>query len=457
MSLTLDEAIYNKYVLPTERPAGRHVGPEFEFPIVNLGKKPVDLDSAQEVVSAFADSFGFSERKADDDGRLYSLTDPVTGDNLSFDCSYNTLELSFGKEENINVLSDRFGRYFHFIQHGLRKSGQLITGLCANPYHRYNTYEPITNARYRMLKKFLDSYREYDGAVFHDIPQFSMIAAASQVQIDVNKDELIRTINTFNRIEPLKALLFANSAFDGLPELAISRDYFWKYSSQGYNKHNVDMFDADLSSVDEYIEYVKGQSIYCGEHEGKYVHFRPIPLREYVALPEVTGRYYEDGGWHELSFRPDVTDIEYHRTFKFVDLTFGGTIEYRSGCEQPISEVFSLSAFHAGLAEKTGDLYDIIYSDDVIYRHGYSPNELREIFTHRELPQFADRKALSALLYRILDLAASGLAERGLGEEHFLRPLYYRAEHLTNPALELLRGLELGDSIEEWIEKYSAL
>ena len=61
MSLTLDEAIYNKYVLPTERPAGRHVGPEFEFPIVNLGKKPVDIDSAQEVVSAFADSFGFSE------------------------------------------------------------------------------------------------------------------------------------------------------------------------------------------------------------------------------------------------------------------------------------------------------------------------------------------------------------------------------------------------------------
>ena len=109
MSITLKEALYQKYIAPTERPAGRFVGVELEYPLVNLSRRPVDIPAVQEVVRGFAERFQFTEQHKDDNGNLYSLTEPFTGDNLSFDCSFNTLELSFGKEEwsrNIpNVIS----------------------------------------------------------------------------------------------------------------------------------------------------------------------------------------------------------------------------------------------------------------------------------------------------------------------------------------------------------------
>ena len=43
MSVTLQEAIYQKYIAPTERTAGNYVGVELEFPLVNLSRRPVDI------------------------------------------------------------------------------------------------------------------------------------------------------------------------------------------------------------------------------------------------------------------------------------------------------------------------------------------------------------------------------------------------------------------------------
>ena len=36
----------------------------------------------------------------DDNEHIYLAVDDKTGDGLSYDCSYNTLEFSFGKEED---------------------------------------------------------------------------------------------------------------------------------------------------------------------------------------------------------------------------------------------------------------------------------------------------------------------------------------------------------------------
>ena len=55
------------------------------------------------------------------------------------------------------------------------------------------------------------------------------------------------------------------------------------------------------------------------------------------------------------------------RTFKFADLTYRGTIEYRSACEQPITDVFTHAAFHAGLAEVIDELSDLLAPDHVLY------------------------------------------------------------------------------------------
>jgi len=238
MIQTLYQAVYQKYIRPTERPAQDFVGVEFEFPLLNLEKKTVDLEKTQQVVRDFAQKFHFSDQKTDDHNRLYSLTNPQTGDNLSFDCSYNTLELSFGKEKNIHDLNQRFRNYFSALQKDLLAVRHQLTGMGINPYHACEKFEPIANDRYRMLYHHLYSYQKYGDVFYHNIPQFSMVAAASQVQLDIQKENIITWLRVYNLLEPYKAILFANSYYDQLPDRILARDYFWRYSSQGYNPQN---------------------------------------------------------------------------------------------------------------------------------------------------------------------------------------------------------------------------
>ena len=91
------EAIYQKYITPTQRKANDYVGVEFELPIVNLKKQAVDFDVVHALAEAFVSHFHFDKRMTDDDGYIYSALKSENGDDLSFDCSYNTLEFSFGK------------------------------------------------------------------------------------------------------------------------------------------------------------------------------------------------------------------------------------------------------------------------------------------------------------------------------------------------------------------------
>lgn len=59
--------------------------------------------------------------------------------------------------------------------------------------------------------------------------------------------------------------------------------------------------------------------------------------------------------------------------------------------------------------------------------------------------------------YSNLELSESGLKQRGMGEEIFLKPLFERAYSLSNPAKIMLEGLGHGVSIEHYIKQYSML
>lgn len=450
----IKNAIYKKYIIPTQRKRKDYVGVEFELPIVNLNKKAVDFSVVHKLADSFVKFFGFEDIKRDDDGYIFSAISNKNGDGLSFDCSYNTLELSFGTESNLNVLYARFKEYYSFIQAFLLPYNHTLTGMGINPYREYNNNIPIPSERYRMLFHHLSSYTKYNNKQFHNYPNFGFFSCASQVQLDVEEENIIEVINTFSKLEPLKSQLFANSP---LEDLLCSRDYLWKKSLHGLNPRNVDMFNEELSNIDELVEYIANMSMYCVERNKKYINFSPIPLYEYFNSESIEGEYFEDGRYKKIVFKPDIKDLDYLRSFKLEDLTFRGTIEFRSGCTQPVREIFALAAFHAGLMENLSELTEILNNDTVIYKHGYSPVELREMFNKKDLPDFIDKDSLSALLIKIIDLAKDGLVKRDMQEEKFLLPLYSRAKHLFSPAKQMTDGIENGVPIEYYINDYSKI
>ena len=451
----LDRAIWHKYIIPTQRKPGPYVGVEFEYPIVNRSGQPVDFDTVHALSNAFVEKFGLDHQKLDDDGYIYNAYSSQNGDDLSFDCSFNTLELSFGKEEDINVLYDRFRQYYSFIQDFLLPRGHTLTGMGINPHWDVNNNIPVASERYRMLLHHLESYPKYRGD-FHSHPNFGLFSCASQVQLDVGQDQIPQVLNTFNRLEPLKTVLFANSWWPETGQLC-SRDDMWAKSLHGLNRHNVGEYEVDFRRLGDVIEYIKSMSIYSMERAGKYINFAPIPLREYFSRQFVTGEYFDGESYRPISFTPELEDLQFLRSFKFEDLTFRGTVEFRSVCEQPVRDVMCVAAFHAGLMERVEELDRLLHEDREIYGRGYSPIELRAALNLAEWPAFLNRAALSELLIRVLDLAKAGLEDRARDESHFLEPLYERAETLLSPAAKLKTALEQGTSMDELITAYAEL
>ena len=139
------------------------------------------------------------------------------------------------------------------------------------------------------------------------------------------------------------------------------------------------MFAQKLSSVDELVDYIGTQSIYCTMRDGKYVDFTPVTIGEYFSKSSIDGEFYDGGTYRKLSFSPENGDLAHLRTFKFEDLTFRGTIEYRSSCCQPLSEAMTVAAFHTGLKEKLSELKELVEKDTVIYSHGFSALELQDM------------------------------------------------------------------------------
>lgn len=455
---TLRSLLYNKYIAPTKRKRENYIGIEIEMPILNLSREAVDFSNIHKVTKSFMKEFSFVPVKYDENGEVCLAENAESGDSLSYDCSYNNLELSLGRVKDISEAERRFRKYYSFLQDSLSLYNYTLTGMGINPYRIYNQNVPVPNGRYRMLFHHLHSYNKYRTLpmYFHPHPEFGTFSSASQVQLDINYEDLPEVINSFSLLEPIKARIFSNSVLLGEAEDYICyRDILWENSTHGINPHNVGAYEYIFKDTDELLDYIQSTSVYCTERQGKYVNFNPLPLRDYFAQDEIEGEYYEGGKYHKLIIKPEKKDLDYLRSFKHEDLTFRGTIEFRSVCCQPAKDAMSVAAFHVGLKERLHELTDLLEHDKVIYGHGYNPTELRHLFIRKELPSFVNNDDVYLLCRKVLEIAERGLLDRGLGEERFLKSLFDRVRSRQSPGEYMLKCLSEGRDLEDVIKEYA--
>ena len=452
------QLLFDRFIKPTINNQNNYIGVEIEMPILNLDRKPVNFEIVYNITEKFIEHFDFLPVGIDEDGNIYSAKSSQNSDILSYDCSYNNLELSFGKEDNLFEIQKRFDVYYRYLQEIFRLYNYTLTGMGVNPYRVYNKNEPIPNGRYRMLYHHLSSYPMYGNLpmYFHSYPKFGMFSSASQVQLDANYNELPRILNVFSELEPIKAVLFSNSVLTGDHEEYICcRDIFWENSTHGINPHNIGMYNQKFENVEEIVNYISTTSIYCVERDGKYINFSPILFSDYLKLDGIVGEYYENGRYRKILVQPSVYDIEYLRTFKFEDITYRGTIEFRSVCCQPISDSMVVAAFHLGIKNNLDKAEQILQNDKVLLGNGYTTTELRKLLIKTEMPSFIDIDGLYRLARDVVDAASDGLKSRGKGEEILLAPLYERIDKRTNPARTMLNLMNKGTPVEKIIEIYS--
>ena len=454
------DKLYEEFIKPTNQKKN-FIGVEIEIPIINLDKKAVDFDVVHKITDKFQKQYpDFQDNGIDYDGNVFAIKNPKTDDIVCYDCSYNNIEFAMGREKDLFSINDRFSEYYSFVKESFEEYNHTLTGMGINPYRKYNEYDPIPSERYLMLYHHLKSYNNYEDVPmhFHEFPEYGMFSSASQVQLDVYRDDLVKTINVFSKIEPIKALLFSNSVLiDENKHVTCFRDALWEYSTHGVNPHNIGMYDVDFKDLNDLQSYLESLNIYCVMRDGAYINFQSMNVLDYFSKDYVCGEIYSNGEYRKMEVKPLINDIKYLRPFKFINLTFRGTVEFRSVCTQPIKDSMSVAAFHLGLKDKLDELDELISNDDVIYHKGYTASELRKLLIQDELPAFIDRDGLCKLSKDIVDLASVGLEERGIGEEIFLKPLYGRIRNHVNPGKNIITLLNNNTNIEEVIEEYGKL
>ena len=404
-----------KYLSNMKEDSELFVGVELEFPIVETNGNKTNIEVTKNLFRTLANLSDFEVEKIDDDKNPIQLVHRSSKDRILFELSYNTIEFAFERARSINEVAKRFEDYLKIIQPILQENNHEIQGHGIHPLWQENDNSPVKIERYKMLMAFLAM--NGTGMKTHPYPSYGAFICGNQVQLDVRRDNYIRIINAFNKIEAAKAYLFSNSEFSAeVWDTKIARDIFWEESLHGYYKENVGIYPKDYQSEEEFFNNLARTAIFTATREGKSYYFKPIRVEDYLDQKEITA-YTADG--NEKIINPVKEDLKQHRSYQFQDLTARGTVEFRSVCTQPLETTFAPIAFELGLFVQLEKLENYLEDCSFFKNEEQDYRKLRKKYSKKILSK-EEKEAIQSFSKDLLDIAEAGLMKRGCGEEKFL-------------------------------------
>ena len=404
-----------KYLSNMKEDSKLFVGVELEFPIVETNGNKTNIEVTKNLFRILANLSDFEVEKIDDNQNPIQLIHCSSKDRILFELSYNTIEFAFERACSINEVAKRFEDYLKIIQPILQENNHEIQGHGIHPLWKENDNSPVKIERYKMLMAFLAM--NGTGMKTHSYPSYGAFICGNQVQLDVRRDNYIRIINAFNKIETAKAYLFSNSEFSAESwDTKIARDIFWEESLHGYYKENVGIYPKDYQSEEEFFNNLARTAIFTATREGKSYYFKPIRVEDYLDQKEITA-YTADG--NEKIIKPVKEDLKQHRSYQFQDLTARGTVEFRSVCTQPLETTFAPIAFELGLFVELEKLENFLEDSSFFKNEEQDYRKLRKKYSKKILSK-EEKEAIQSFSKDLLDIAEAGLMKRGYGEEKFL-------------------------------------
>lgn len=404
-----------KYLSNMKEDSELFVGVELEFPIVEIHGNKTNIEVTKNLFRTLANLLDFEVEKMDDDQNPIQLVHRSSKDRILFELSYNTIEFAFERARSINEVAKRFEDYLKIIQPILQENNHEIQGHGIHPLWKENDNSPVKIERYKMLMTFLAM--NGTGMKTHSYPSYGAFICGNQVQLDVRRENYIRIINAFNKIEAAKAYLFSNSEFSAEAwDTKIARDIFWEESLHGYYKENVGIYPKDYQSEEEFFNNLARTAIFTATREEKSYYFKPIRVEDYLDQKEITA-YTADG--NEKIINPVKEDLKQHRSYQFQDLTARGTVEFRSVCTQPLETTFAPIAFELGLFVQLEKLEDYLEDSSFIYNEEQDYRKLRKKYSKKILSK-EEKEAIQSFSKDLIGIARAGLMKRGYKEEKFL-------------------------------------
>ena len=357
-----------------------YVGVEIEMPIINLNT-PYIVDNyvVEELFLNFLNNNDFRVENYDNEENIISIKNIKTNDTISLEYSFNTIELSLGKELKIDKLQEKFEMYYSFIKEHLKKYEYEIYCGGINPNYHCIDKSCLNQDRYKVIERLLSNNN--NKKLYN---QFCSYCCSIQTHINASKDNIVNLINMLSKVENNKIMMFSNSYMEET-KLKNSRRYLWENSNFGPLNIGI---NSNYKNLDELINDYLKRNLFFVKRNKKYLLFNKKQLVNEYLFKKRIKTTDEDGQIHYIV--PVYSDFDYFRSYKIVELTKYGTLEIRSDCTQSKENIFKLIAFNVGICKNHLEILE--YLND----NGKITNE------------------------KLIELSIRGLKMRKYGEEKYM-------------------------------------
>lgn len=243
---------------------------------------------------------------------------------------------------------------------------------------------------------------------------YSTLSASDQVHLDLAKEDIIPSTNTFNKLNGFLVALFGNSPIrEGKIGDMEPREVLW----DSLGKRRTGIPPREFTSVEDYLSYVCKLPFIMAK-DGGFTFDPKQTFERFVknkSPQEAINLYAFHEGTTWFSSRPRIY----------------GTLEIRPCGLQPFSDQMTVSAFCTGLMKNMSELTNFLKP--------FSWKECRE-FRYKAAKQGMKvkirGKSVVPYLNELIKLSEDGLKKRGFDEEKYLAPLKLRVKKGKNPAQE---------------------
>ncbi|MBD3765116.1 MAG: glutamate--cysteine ligase [Rhodobacterales bacterium] len=333
------------------------------------------------------------------------------------------LELSGAPLENLHQTRDELDNHLAEVAAVADPLGIRFMGLGAAPEWSHDRMPVMPKGRYRLMT-------DYMGRVGTHGTQMMYRTCTVQVNLDyASEADMVQKLRVALALQPVATALFASSPFfDGRPNGHRSwRSRIWR----GLDDSRTGMLPwvfEDGMGFQRYVDWVLDVPMYFVYRDGSYIKALGQSFRDFLRgeLPALPGE------------KPTLSDWADHLTTVFPEARVKKFIEMRGADAGDRGHMLALPAFWVGLTYDQSALdaaWDLVRGLDAETRQG-----LRVAASEQALAGQAGGVRLADLAARAVDIAAAGLAARGLGEEIHLDPL---RDSLARGQVQADRWLEL--------------
>ena len=318
-----------------------YIGVEIEMSIINPSHPyVVNGKIIEELFLTFLSNEDFEIENYDNEKNIISIKNIKTNDTISLEYSFNTIELSLGKELLIDKLKEKFDFYYNTIKKFLNKYGYEIYCGGINPNYHYIDKTCLNQDRYKVIERLLANSSNSD--LYN---QFCSYCCSIQTHINASKNDIVNLINMLSKVENNKMKMFSNSYMEET-NLKNSRKYLWENSNFGPLNIGI---NPNYNNLEDLLNDYSKRNLLFVERNNKYLLLNvKQPLNKYLDKKRV--KAIDETG-KTCYIVPSYSDLDNFRSYRSVELTKYGTLEIRSDCTQSKENIFKLIAFNVGICK----------------------------------------------------------------------------------------------------------